>query len=75
MAERIYTTKEAAEMLEVTEGRVRQLIQELGIQTQRFGNAHVISQKTLDALKKRNPRGRPPKKPDGKHGSERKRRS
>jgi excisionase family DNA binding protein len=43
-----YTTDEAAELLEVTPGRVRQMVRAGLLRAEKFGRAHVIP---ADALK------------------------
>ena len=58
-----YTTEDAAEYLGVTPSRVRQLIMEDRIKSQKYGRDHLIVeeelQKFLNFGKKK--RGRPPK--------------
>jgi excisionase family DNA binding protein len=48
-----YTTEEAAERLGVTVGRVRQMIVNGLLPTERFGRAHMISQAALKAAGQR----------------------
>jgi len=48
-----YTTEEAAAELGVSSARVRQLILEGVLKTERFGRAHVISRGALEAARRR----------------------
>lgn len=48
-----YTTEEAAALLGVTVGRVRQMIVEEILKTERFGRAHMISREALKAAEQR----------------------
>lgn len=48
-----YTTEEAATELGVSSARVRQLILEGVLKTERFGRAHVITREALDAARQR----------------------
>ena len=48
-----YTTEEAAEYLGVTVGRVRQMIVDGLLKTERFGRAHVIRLDALEAARSR----------------------
>jgi len=62
--ENFYTTVEAAQFLGVTASRIRQLILEKRIKSQKMGRDHFIPQSELaqfseQGMKKR---GRPPKK-------------
>lgn len=50
---RTYTTKEAAEELDVSDARVRQMIIDGSIEADRFGRSHVITQAAIEAAKKR----------------------
>ncbi|HYE72614.1 MAG TPA: excisionase family DNA-binding protein [Blastocatellia bacterium] len=60
------TTKEAAEELGVTIGRVRQLVLDGTIKAERFGRALVISKAEIEKAKKRpDNRGRPAKRAKG----------
>lgn len=62
--EKLYTTEEAAQLLGVTASRIRQLILEKRINSQKMGRDHIIPQSELsqfsDQGKKK--RGRPFKK-------------
>jgi excisionase family DNA binding protein len=49
-----FTTEEAARELGVTPARVRQMILEGLIKTQRFGRAHVITPEGLETARNRN---------------------
>ncbi len=53
MEKRVYTTEEAAEHLGVTVGRVRQMIVDGVLQTERFGRAHVITKEAIRAAEQR----------------------
>lgn len=48
-----YTTEEAATQLGVTVGRVRQMIVDGLLQTERFGRAHMIGKEALKAAGQR----------------------
>jgi excisionase family DNA binding protein len=48
-----YTTEEAAAELGVTSARVRQLILDGLLKTERFGRAHVITREALAAARQR----------------------
>lgn len=48
-----YTTEEAAEQLGVTVGRVRQMIVDGLLKTERFGRAHMIGVSALKAAEQR----------------------
>jgi excisionase family DNA binding protein len=48
-----YTTEEAATRLGVTVGRVRQMIVDGTLITERFGRAHMISREALKAAEQR----------------------
>jgi site-specific DNA-methyltransferase (adenine-specific) len=48
-----YTTEEAATYLGVTVGRVRQMIVDGILQTERFGRAHMIGREALKAAEQR----------------------
>ena len=69
MGKDFYTTEEAAEHLGVTVGRVRQMIVDGLIQTQRFGRAHMISREALKVAEERQtkpgPRPKATKKGNG----------
>ncbi len=53
MDKNVYTTEEAAAHLGVTVGRVRQMIVDGLLQTERFGRAHVITKEMLKAVENR----------------------
>ena len=63
------TTEEAAERLGVTTGRVRQMIVNGQLPTQKFGHVHMIKESDLKLVADRKP-GRPAKKA-GKKGQTR----
>lgn len=58
-----YTTEEAAAALGVSSARVRQLILEGVLKTERFGRAHVITREALDAARQRQTTPGPVPKP------------
>lgn len=53
MERNYYTTEEAAEQLGVTVGRVRQMIVDGMLKTERFGRAHMISRDALKTAEQR----------------------
>ena len=53
MADRLYTTGEAAAELGVTPGRVRQMVVDGELQAQKFGRDLLISASALQGAKKR----------------------
>jgi excisionase family DNA binding protein len=55
-----YTTEEAAAELGVSSARVRQLILDGTLKTERFGRAHVITRGALDAARQRQTTPGPP---------------
>jgi excisionase family DNA binding protein len=57
------TTGQAAEILKVTDSRIRQLIAEKKLPAQKFGHVNMIDKKDLDLVKNIK-RGRPPKVKD-----------
>ncbi len=61
-----YTTEQAAEYLEVTSARVRQMIADGILQTERFGRAHVISATALEVAKRRRTKPGPAPKEEAK---------
>lgn len=66
MGKDFYTTEEAAELLGVTVGRVRQMIIDGTLQTERFGRAHMISKEALKAAENRKTKRGPTPKKRGK---------
>ena len=62
--EKFYTTEEAAQLLGVTASRIRQLILEKRINSQKIGRDHIIPQNELSQFSEQGQkkRGRPPKK-------------
>lgn len=62
-----YTTEEAATFLGVTVGRVRQMIVDGTLKTERFGRAHMISREALKAAEQR--RTKPGPAPKAKAGT------
>lgn len=62
--EKFYTTEEAAQVLGVTASRIRQLILEKRINSQKMGRDHIIPQSELSQFSEqgKKKRGRPSKK-------------
>jgi len=63
-----YTTEEAAARLGVTPGRVRQMIVDGTLKTERFGHVHVISSEALKAAESRKTTRGPEPKAQKKSG-------
>ncbi len=61
MIEGYLTTREVAEKLKVSEGRVRQLIAEKRLPTTKIGNSNLIKESDLELVRERKRTGRPPK--------------
>jgi excisionase family DNA binding protein len=59
MDKRVFTTEEAAAELGVSSARVRQLILDGMLKTERFGRAHVITAEALDVARQRHDRPGP----------------
>ncbi len=61
---KLHTTESAAEYLQVTPGRVRQLIIEKRIKSEKYGRDHLIPERELKqyAAGGKKKAGRPPKK-------------
>ena len=59
------TTREAAEILNVTDSRIRQLILEKKLAAKKFGHINMNERKDLESVKDIK-RGRPPKVKDKK---------
>lgn len=61
---KLYTTESAADYLHVTPGRVRQLIIEKRIKSEKYGRDHLIPENELKryATGGKKKAGRPPKK-------------
>jgi excisionase family DNA binding protein len=64
MIEGYLTTRETAEKLGVSEGRVRQLIAENRLPTTKIGNSNLIKESDLELVRERKRTGRPPKVKD-----------
>ena len=60
-----YTVNEAASELDVTPGRVRQMIIDGLLHTTRFGNLHVITSEALSAARARKTKPGPTPKANG----------
>lgn len=72
MSKGYYTTEEAAGHLGVTVGRVRQMIIDGSLKTERFGRAHMISSGALkEAEQRKTTRGPAPKVEAKKKGGKR----
>jgi len=61
MIEGHLTTREVAEKLNISEGRVRQLIAEKRLPTIKIGNSNFIKETDLKLVQERKRTGRPPK--------------
>lgn len=61
MIEGYLTTREVAEKLGVSEGRVRQLIAEKRLPTTKIGNSNLIKESDLELVRERKRTGRPTK--------------
>lgn len=61
MIEGYLTTKQAAEKLNVSDSRIRQLIAEGRLPTTKIGNSNVIKEADLELVRERKQTGRPPK--------------
>jgi excisionase family DNA binding protein len=61
MIEGYLTTREVAEKLGVSEGRVRQLIAENRLPTSKIGNLNLIKESDIELVRERKRTGRPPK--------------
>lgn len=59
-SDKLLSVKDAAEVLELSEPRVKQLIYDGRLEAQKVGNQWIINESALDAVKDR-PNGRPPK--------------
>lgn len=59
---KLYSTKEAAEKLGVSERRVRQLISEGKLQAHKLGRDFAIEESALESVKTYGKAGRPAKK-------------
>lgn len=60
------TTQQAADKLGVTQGRIRQMIVDGQLPTQKFGHVHMIKESDLKLVEDRPKAGRPPKAKDEK---------
>jgi excisionase family DNA binding protein len=60
------TTRQAAEKLGVTIGRIQQLVAEKKIKAQKVGRDNLIKEADLDSIKTYGKAGRPPKAKDEK---------
>lgn len=58
------TTKEAAEILNVTDSRIRQMILKKSLPAQKFGHVNMIDKSDVELAKKRTTVGRPKKEKD-----------
>jgi excisionase family DNA binding protein len=66
MDKRVFTTEEAAAELGVSSARVRQLILDGVLKTERFGRAHVITAEALDVARQRHDRPGPKPKAEAR---------
>lgn len=61
MLEGYITTKEAAQKLSVSEGRIRQLVAEGRLPAVKVGQTNLVKEADLELVKERKRTGRPPK--------------
>ena len=61
MIEGYITTKEAAEKLEVSEGRIRQLVADGRLPAVKVGQTNLVKESDLELVRERKRTGRPPK--------------
>lgn len=61
MLEGFLTTKEAAQKLNVSEGRVRQLVADGRLPAVKVGQTNLVKESDLELVKDRRRTGRPPK--------------
>lgn len=61
MLEGLITTKEAAEKLNVSEGRIRQLVAEGRLPATKVGQTNLVKESDLELVKDRKRTGRPKK--------------
>jgi len=61
MLEGYITTKEAAQLLKVTEGRIRQLVAEGRLPAVKVGQTNLVKETDLELVRERKRTGRPPK--------------
>lgn len=61
---KLLSVKDAAEVLQLSEQRIKQLIYEERLQAEKVGNQWIIFESDLEAVKERQT-GRPPKKKQG----------
>lgn len=62
MIEGYLTTKQVAEKLGVSEGRVRQLVAEKRLPSTKVGHTNLVRESDLELVRERKQTGRPPKK-------------
>ena len=70
MIEGYLTTRETAEKLGVSEGRIRQLIAESRLPTTKIGNSNLIKESDLELVRDRKRTGRPPKDKDSQNDAQ-----
>jgi excisionase family DNA binding protein len=66
MLEGFITTKEAAQILNVSEGRIRQLVADGRLPAVKVGQTNLIKESDLELVKDRKRTGRPKKNESGK---------
>jgi len=66
MIEGYLTTKQVAEKLGVSEGRVRQLVAEKRLPSTKVGHTNLVLESDLELVRERKQTGRPPKSVEDK---------
>lgn len=61
MLEGFLTTKEAAQILNVSEGRIRQLVADGRLPAVKVGQTNLVKESDLELVRERKRTGRPPK--------------
>ena len=61
MIEGYITTKEAAQILNVSEGRIRQLVADGRLPAIKVGQTNLVKESDLELVRERKRTGRPPK--------------
>lgn len=70
MIEGYLTLREVAERLNVSEGRVRQLVAEGRLPTIKVGKSNIVKEADLELVRERKQTGRPPKQKPDSHPSD-----
>jgi excisionase family DNA binding protein len=64
MLEGFITTKEAAKILDISEGRIRQLVADGRLPAVKVGQTNLVKETDLELVRERKRTGRPPKDKD-----------